>query len=236
MTGNQQGVSATATQINSQMMQGSVGINDKKSDIARAMEWVDRYCLKLALQYWDKPFWASLGGDSEFIDVEEMKQAPSSVPIGEGALKKIYDKMKGFFKPKRITMDIARDEAGEILYADIDFNTKVYIGRGINKDKTTMYNILTGLAGIKGINEMGQAVPVITFKQLVALLEETLGIKLRTEAEEEPDLSQTQTDIAALTGQNPIGNNAGIQKQQPVAENLIQTVPQMPSGDTRTQI
>jgi hypothetical protein len=133
-------------------------------------------------------------------------------------------------------MDIARDEAGEILYADIDFDTKVYIGRGINKDKTTMYNILTGLAGIKGINEMGQAVPVITFKQLVALLEETLGIKLRTEAEEEPDLSQTQTDIAALTGQNPIGNNAGIQKQQPVAENLIQTVPQMPSGDTRTQI
>jgi hypothetical protein len=68
------------------------------------------------------------------------------------------------------------------------------------------------------------------------LLEDNLGIKLRTEGEEEPDLSQTQTDIAALTGQNPIGAGNAVQKPQPVAENLMQTVPQIAGGDNRKMV
>jgi len=234
MTGNQQGVSATATQINSQIMQGSVGIQDKKSDVARAMEWADRYCLKLSLEYWDTPFLVAIDGkDAETVDVTEMRKAPASVPVSERVLKKIRDRMAGFFKPGKITMDIARDEKGNIVPASIDVYTKVYIGRGMSKDKTTMYNILVGLAGLLGFDQNGQQRSVISFKQLVRLLEENLGIKLNAEGDEEPNLDNTQTNIAAITGQNPIGPGGTVQKTQPVAENLMQTVPQISGGDNR---
>ena len=81
MTGNQEGVSATATQINTQMAQGSVGIRDKKTDIAEVMAWADMYALKLCLEYWDKPFWASIGDTgSEYVDVETMVELPAAMP------------------------------------------------------------------------------------------------------------------------------------------------------------
>jgi hypothetical protein len=64
-------------------------------------------------------------------------------------------------------------------------------------------------------------------------LEENLGIKLNAEGDEEPNLDNTQTNIAAITGQNPIGPGGTVQKTQPVAENLMQTVPQISGGDNR---
>jgi hypothetical protein len=243
MTGNQSGVSATATQINSQMMQGQVGINDKKSDIARAMEWVDRYCLKLCMEYWDKPFWSTLGynytNNATFVDPKDMLKAPSAVPVTTATMEKTQKKpgfLTRMFGKSRVKNDLARDSAGELIYTDIDFDTKVYIGRGIARGKTDMYNILQGLAGTVLRNAQGQPIGVITPERWIELMEETLGMKLRTESEEQPDLSQTSFDQSALTGMNPIGNNNVIQKPQQTPEGLMQNVPQQPSGDSRKTV
>ena len=241
MTGNQQGVSATATQINSQMMQGQVGINDKKSDIARAMEWADRYCLKLCMQYWDKPFWSTLGHDyaarSTFVDPQGMLKAPTAIPVTSGVQEKA-SKAKGFlgglFGRSRVKEDLARDAQGELIYTDIDFDTNVYIGRGISKNKTDMYNILMGLAGTLLRNSQGVAVGAISPKRWIELMEETLGIKLTTEDEDQPQLENAQFDQQALTGMNPIGQNGTLQRPQTVQpDNLQSTVPTVAGGDNR---
>ena len=237
MTGNQQGVSATATQINSQMMQGSVGINDKKSDIARAMEWVDRYCLKLCLEYWDKPFWSTMGHNyQKFIDMKEMLKAPSAIPVPSSILEKAKKGITGMFRKSRIKEDIARDAEGNIIYADIDWTTKVFIGKGIARGKTDMYNILQGLAATLLTNPDGTRKMAITPKRWIELMEQTLGMKLTAEGEEDQDLEGEQFDPASITGQNPVGNNDVIQKPQQVPDNLMSTMPQFAGGDNRKAI
>jgi hypothetical protein len=240
MTGNQSGVSATATQINSQMIQGSVGINDKKSDIARAMEWTDRYCLKLCMEYWNKPFWSTLGYNysekAEFVDTNEMLKAPSAVPIGSSALEKgrsIKEFLGGLFGKSKAKNDLARDKNNELIYTDVDFDTKVYIGKGIARGKTDMYNILQGLAGTLLRLSNGQLRSAITPQRYTELMEQTLGMKLKSEGEEEAELANATFDQSSMTAMNPIGNNEVIQKPQQVQENLASTVPQQPSGDSR---
>lgn len=236
MTGNQQGVSATATQINSQMIQGAVGINDKKSDIARAMEWVDRYCLKLCMEYWDKPFWAVIGNDyknAQFIDFKEMMKAPAAVPVTQSVRARL-DKMRNMFRgasKKKPNMDIARDDNGEIIYTDIDFDTKVYIGKGISRGKTDVYNILMGLAGTMLTLPDGRRMMAISPERWTELMEQTLGMKLKSENEE--DMQGAQFDPASITGQNPVGNNQTVQKPQQTPEALMQNVPQVAGRDNR---
>lgn len=241
MTGNQQGVSATATQINSQMIQGQVGINDKKSDIARAMEWTDRYCLKLCMQYWDKPFWSTLGYDytssNTFVDPLGMLKAPSAIPVPSGVQERASKRngfLGGIFGRSKVKEDLARDDKGKLIYTDIDFDTTVYIGRGIARGKTDTYNILMGLAGVLLRNTNGQPVAAITPKRWIELMEQTLGMKLRAADEEDQDLEGMAFDQQALTGMNPIGNNNVVQKPQQVPpENLQATVPQVAGGDNR---
>jgi hypothetical protein len=235
-------VSATATQINSQMLQGSVGINDKKSDIARAMEWVDRYCLKLCMQYWDEPFWSNLGTDyvnsNTFVDMTDLLKAPTAVPIEKATSEKI-EKRRGMFswlKRPKIKADIARDTAGEIIYTEVDFDTKVFIGKGIARGKTDMYNILQGLARTILIGANGEQIGAITPERWIELMEQTLGMKLRTE-DEVQNLQGAQFDQQALAGTNPVGNNNTIQMpQSQVPDGLMQNVPQQPGNDNRNVV
>lgn len=236
MTGVQQGVSATATQINSQMMQGHVGISDKKSDIARAMEWVDRYCLKLCMEYWDKPFWASIGTDytnAEFVDFNEMIKVPSAVPVQKSVRKRL-GRIKSIFGGKsKVNADLARDDNGDIIKTYLDFETKVYIGKGIARGKTDIYNILQGLAGTRLTTQDGRVIGVIDPERWIALMEQTLGMKLKSD---DQDLAGTQFDQSAITGQNPIGNNDVIQKPQQLPPGLMQNVAQMAGGDNRKTV
>jgi hypothetical protein len=218
------------------MMQGQVGITDKKSDISRAMEWVDRFSLKLCMQYWDKPFWSSLGNNyQEFVDMNEMMKAPSAVPIGSAMVEKtnkpgLFGKLFG--KPK-IKGDFARTDAGDLIYTDIDFDTKVFIGKGIAKDSTSLFNILNSLAGTILIMPDQSKRMAITPKCYTKHMEQLLGMKLRSEGEEEENLEGAGFDQNALTGQNPIGNNGVVQKPQQVPENLMSTMPQVAGGDNR---
>ena len=235
MTGNQSGVSATATQINSQMMQGSVGINDKKSDIARAMEWADRYSLKLCMQYWNKSFWVNLGHNysekNTFVDPVDMMSAPSAIPVTKAVSEKTKG-IGGFFDSIKSKFDLARDSNNEFISTDIDFDTKVFIGKGIARGKTDLYNILKGLAGTILINPDGTQRMAITPECFIEKMEQTLGFKLSSDSEEKQSLQGTQFNQEVMNSQNPIGNNSTIQTQNPVPTNLQATVPQM-NGDSR---
>jgi len=237
MTGNQSGVSATATQITGQLNQGSVGINDKKSDIARAMEQVDRYSLKMCMEYWDMPFWSMMGHNyQEHIDPAEMLRAPSAVPVGQETI----EKARGFkgilgsiFGKSKVKNDLAKDKNGDLIYVDIDFDTMVYIGKGIAKDSTSLFNILTGLAGTMLTMPDGSRRMAITPKCYTENMEQLLGMKLKSEGEEEESLEGAFFDPTSTNGMNPIGNNQVIQKPQQVPANLMNTVPQMPDNDSR---
>jgi hypothetical protein len=237
MTGNQQGVSATATQINSQLMQGSVGINDKKSDIARAMEWADRYSLKLCMQYWDKPFWSTMGHNYQtFVDMKDMIKAPSAVPVSNNVLGKVGKGMKDFMGRlvnPRLKSDLAKDAEDNLILTDIDWDTQVFIGKGIAKGKTDLFNILMGLAGVVLLNPDGTTKRMaITPKRWIELMEQTLGMKLSAE-DEEQIMDGMQFDQAAITGLNPIGQNDTIQKPQQTPDNLMSTVPKVAGNDNR---
>lgn len=239
MTGNQSGVSATATQINSQMMQGQVGINDKKSDIARAMEWVDRYCLKLCMEYWDKPFWSTLGynysDNATFVDPTDMLKAPSAVPVTMATVEKTQKKpglLQRMFGKSNVKNDLARTAEGELIYTDIDFDTKVYIGRGINKNSTSLFNILNSLAGTILIYPDGHKEQAIDPDLYIEAMEQLVGMKMRND-DIDVQPNKPVFDQSALTSMNPIGDNNVIQKQQQIPEGLMQNVPQQPSGDSR---
>jgi len=232
MTGNQQGSSATATQINSQMLQGSVGINDKKSDIAQTMEWVDRYCLKLCLEKWDKPFWASLGHNySQYIDPVELGRAPAVVPLTNAKMNEHLERAKGNSNYRIPTIEEVYDETDELVMSDIDFDTKVIMSSDIPRGKNDQYNILLGLAQMQVLGANGQVQPLITPKRLKELLEQILGFKLQTEGEEVDEFAGT---IAPTVSQiNPVGAGGTVQTPTAIPSNLMGTVPQTPGGDQR---
>jgi len=243
MTGNQQGVSATATQINSQLMQGSVGINDKKSDISRAMEYVDRYCLKLGLEYWDKPFWSTIGynysaSNDEFVDPVDMRKAPTAIPISTTKQQKMEKKslFRNLFNFGKTKTDLVRDENNQLVYIDVDFDTKVFIGKGIARGKTDMYNILQGLARTILMTPDGRQRGAISPERWIELMEQTLGMKLSDE--NMMALPQASGfDVAANNGINPVGNNNTIQMPQgAVPQGLMQNVPQQPGADNRNTV
>ena len=237
MTGNQQGTSATATQINTQLAQGNVGIKDKKADLSDVMGWADMYALKLCLQYWKTPFWSSLGRDSsEWIDPEGMKNVPDTVP----ATKNTFDKILKDIDEKKIEnvpsvpyFETAKKESGEIIKNALDFSTKVIIGESVPKGAIPLYNMILGLGQMKVMDKDGKIVPLVTAKRLEELIEELIGIKLKTQSEEreqKANMSPFNTTIANQI--NPVGDNNTVQVPT-VNQGLQQNVPQMPNNDSR---
>lgn len=239
MTGNQQGVSATATQINTQLSQGSVGIRDKKTDIAEVMAWADMYALKLCLEFWDKPFWAMLGDNgAEYVDTEQMLQMPAAMPAGRSFLEKamaLVKKTSSKIMPPKF--DDVVDESGNMVQVDADIETKVIIGEAMPRGRTDMYNILLGLSQIQILNkETGAVEPLITPARMREAMEDILGMKLKTQDEELNEIKEEfiQQNLQQM---NPIGQTNAAQmpqaQMQGTPENLQGTVPQMPDGDSR---
>ncbi len=243
MTGNQQGVSATATQINAQVAQGSVGIRDKKTDIAEVMAWVDTYALKVALEKWDTAFWAGIGqDDSVYIDPKDMLVAPAARPTSPGAIRSWFEKLINRkpgdkLRPLRYYETVTEKGNKSDLYVEVDVETEVIIGEAIPKGSTFMYNMLLGLAQVQVLNkETGQVEPLITPKRMREAIEELLGMKLRTEGEQEVD-DHEEFVQESLRQMNPIGPEPIIQGPQALGgqpEGLMQNVPQMPDGDSRS--
>ena len=242
MTGNQQGSSATATQINSQMLQGSVGIKDKKSDIADCMAWADTYALNLCLEKWDKPFWAQLSTTySEFIDPDMLMEVNAIVPTTSETIDMILKEAQESGQPPQNIdpFETAVDESGQPIMESLDFYSKVLIGEGMPKGRTDLYNILIGLAQIQKQNPDGTIEPLITLARLREKLEELLGFSLQTLKEESAGNMEEMGSLVPPTGQNPIGGNGQImspQNFQAPPENLASTVPGVGSADKRGQV
>jgi hypothetical protein len=232
MTGNMSGSSATATQVNSQMTQGSVGIKDKKSDIAEVMKWADSYALKLCMQYWDKPFWAGIGKNAtEFVDFQGIMQVPNTVPLKNKTLNKLLESDEFSSEPLSIpTFETALDEQGEVIFTDIDFDTNVIIGNAMPKGKTDMYNILLSLAQVMTRDKNGATEPIISAEMLRSSLEDILGMKLRTEEEEYSQEKQQMEQVVqeSLIAQNPLRDNNTVQNpnMQQQQQKYVQAPPE----------
>lgn len=222
MTGQSIAASSTATSVNAQIQQGSVGIKDKKTDIAEAMAWADMYGIKMCLQYWKAPFWANVVGErAEFVDMQEMREAPAAKPLSAASVSKmIEDNVPIENLP---TFELVEDDDG-ITTTDFDFATRVVIGQGIGRGKTEIYNMVIGLV------QLG----LITPKRAKKLLEDTLGFKLSTDEDDRLEEQQQQAMMQQNASQmNPLGNPNVVQKPvQMPAENQMST-PGIGSMDRR---
>ena len=97
---------------------------------------------------------------------------------------------------------------------------------------------LLGLSQIQILNkETGAIEPLITPARMREAIEDILGMKLRTQDEELNEIKEEfiQQNLQQM---NPIGQGDTIQtpqaQMQMTPENLQQTVPQMPNGDSRS--
>lgn len=222
MTGQSIAASSTATSVNAQLQQGSVGIKDKKTDIAEAMAWADMYGLQMCLQFWKAPFWANVVGEqAEFIDMQALNEAPASKPVSANTIGKMIE---DGVEPKNMpTFELIENDDG-ITTTDFDFSTRVVIGQSIGRGKTEMYNMVIGLV------QLG----LITAPRAKKLLEDTLGFKLSTEEDDEMEAQQKQAMMQQNASQmNPLGNPNVVQKPvQMPAENQMST-PGIGSADKR---
>ena len=233
MSGTQMNVSATATQINTQQAQGYVGIKDKKTDVSDVMAWADMYALKLCMEFWDAPFWASVApGKSVFVDMSMLREVPQVVPLTMDRIETTLSEAReaGVNPPELPTYVESIDDDGNPILSEIEFSTKVIIGESMPKGRTDMYNILLGLAQMQIVDKNGMPKPLVTADRLKEMFEDILGFKLQTEEEEQGMESEMAMDMNGLNAINPIGNNETVQ----TPTNLQQTVPQMPSGDSRS--
>jgi len=237
MNGTQQGVSATATQINGQLSQGSVGIRDKAADIQRAMAWCDRYCVRLCLDNWEIPFWvgkfrnsASEEG-SEFLDMSKLAKVPAVIPVSGQALLDNEEKKRKDPNANIVSYETVMS-GGKPVYVDLDYNVDVKLSAGFPRGKNDLFNQLISLMQVVAVNqETGAPEPVIEFGVLRAKLEEILGFKLA--AKTKPVRPEP---VVAGAGQvNPLGASGEVAqpngsqvRTQP--SNLMGTVPLAPDS------
>jgi hypothetical protein len=227
MTGTQQGVSATATQISGQLTQGSVGIKDKASDLQNAMAWCDKYCLKLCLEKWDIPFWVSkFGGqadDVEFIDMQEMNKVSPVVPAtGAKIMERLNLKRKNP-KAKTVKYDVVKGKPAGML----DFDVTVKLAAGFPKGKNDQFNQLTSLLQLTMIDPTtGQPQPFVDIDIARAKMEEIIGFKLSNDS-----MSTKPQPVMANGGAiNPLGASGEVTMPQgsnvsTQPSNLMGTVP-----------
>jgi hypothetical protein len=231
MTGNQQGVSATATQISGQLAQGSVGIKDKASDIQAMMKWCDRYCMRLCLQYWDTPFWISKFNntdDAEFVDMSSMAKIPSVVPA-TGKIAQLRRKLRR----KRPDLPVVSYEPvtknGKPVYTMLDFDVDVKITAGFPKGKNDLFNQIISLMQIQVLDpKTGMSVPFLTTDIAREKMEQILGFKM-TDARKEMNRAE-QEQIVNAQGVNPLSNSGEVAQPQgsqirTQPSNLMGTVP-----------
>lgn len=244
MTGNMNTASATATQINSQMAQGSVGINDKKTDISHAMAWAYRYCLQLCLEKWDIPMWGRTGDDVyTWVDFDQIRSAPATVPISGEKVEEITS--MGGNPPEYEFLETKPKKKGKLpirLMEELDFDVKIVIGQGIQKDNVSMFNMLQSLSQLQIVDEQGVPKPVLMYTKAVKMFEDILGIKLSDPATDpsvtmQNQLTQMMEQLAAL---NPVTSD---QVQPPsgsnipsLAPNLAGSVPGTGMTDTRGMV
>jgi len=240
MIGNQQGVSATATQISGQMAQGQVGIKDKASDIQQAMAWCDRYCLQICLEKWDIPFWATkfrtVNGSpeetSEFVDLRDIARVPAVVPTtGKSALSRMF-KRKKEKNMDIVDYDVVMDKKKATLI-DLDFDVRVKLAAGFPKDAVSRFNQIIALMQMQVMNAEGQPEPFMPVDVAKREVEQIVGFKFSAS---DADMGKSKSQLLNAGAINPIGNSGEVNQPQgsrvrTQPSNLANTVPL--AGDNR---
>jgi len=234
MTGYQQGVSATATQISGQLSQGSVGIKDKASDIQDAMAWCDRYCLQLCLEKWEIPFWITKFRDvaddeqesSIWLDMPSLAKMPAVTPaFGEEAEKRRKAKQS---EPGMDIVDyetVVDENTGEAVLIDLDFDVRVKLAAGFPRGKNDQFNQIVSLMQLNVMDRDGQVKPFMEATVAREKMEQILGFKLKSES------IMSEADQLLNANQiNPLGNSGEVVQPQgsrvrTQPSNLMGTVP-----------
>ena len=235
MTGQPMAASTTATAVASAMNQGSVGIKDKRSDIARAMQEADIYCLKLCLSKWDKSFWTTVRQTgSEYIDIEMLRKVPKIVPISSKRINELRTD-KPDIKPEDIPKWEVLYEHGEIVTTELDYDVEVRIAAGLPKGKTESFNELMTLAQLMLFEEDGTQRPAMDTSLFIKKMEDITGIQLRDKTKkpvQQPAPAQQPSMLNPISEGGPVQAPQGSSvKAQP--PNLMGTMAGLPGMDQR---
>jgi hypothetical protein len=214
MTGNDPSKGMTATQAGIQMQQGATGIDDKKSDLSKALGDALNYSIGLCMQFWSvaKAFRiADNDEEFEWIDVRTFKNIPEMIPASQDFIAKWSGtNPKAKEKPKYMQLET---EDGKPATKQIELDISVNIGEGLPNNKIALYNMVLSLAQIVLIDEeTGQPRPLIGFKQFRSMVEQYLGIRVSDTDEEWQAMVQQQQQMMAQQQQQakPINVNPNI--------------------------
>ena len=195
------------------------------------MGWADMYALKLCIEFWDTPFWATIRDEkSVIIDSKSLVTSEVTVPMSMDTINKNIElAKKGIVPPKLPYYETVPSEDGELI--DVDFTTRVIIGEAIPKGATDWYNIWLGLSQMQVMEKDGSVRPLVSADKIREAFETILGVSLKTLDEKTGESSGDSMMAGVMNQLNPIGKGGTV--QVPTANNLQQTVAQMPNADSR---
>lgn len=230
MFGSMSGVSATATQVTGQLNQGSVGIRDKASDVQAAMQWCDRYCLRLCLEKWDVPFWISkfeTNSEPEFVDMAILNKRQAVVPATGNILKGIRESFRKTRGPKRVNYEpVYKGKGKKAVYTPLDFDVRISFSSTFPRGKNELFNQIISLLQLQALDPAtGQPAPFISTKIAREKMEKIVGFKLHD------DETTTEEDLLNAQSINPtgVGDEVAMPQGSRVRtqpSNLRDTVPQ----------
>lgn len=232
MFGSMPGVSATATQVTGQLTQGSVGIRDKASDIQAAMQWCDRYCLRLCLEKWDIPFWVDkfqTNSEPMFVDMTKLSKREAVIPATGNVLKRLFSAKKNGRGNGLVNYQTAKVD-GKTVYTPLDFDVRISFSSAFPRGKNELFNQIISLLQIQTVDpETGAPVPFMSLDVARQKMSEILGFKLTDD--ESKNLDMMQNMITNAQQINPLGNSGEVAMPQgsrvnPQPSNLEGTVPQ----------
>lgn len=218
MSGNDPSRAMTATQAGIQMQQGVTGIDDKKSDLAKALGECLNYSLGLCMEFWNvaKAFRvADNDEDFEWIDTRQLASIPELIPSSKEFKANFSKSNPGADEvPQYMQLQIdeeTADEEGNVTTASkgatkqIDLDVIVNIGEGLPNNKIALYNMVLSLSQIVLMDEVtGQPRPLIGFKQFKKMVEQYLGIRIEDNQDEYEAYQQLQQERDMLMQQQGV--------------------------------
>lgn len=214
MSGNNPESQMTATQAGIQVQQGNNTVNDKKMDIADAVEFVVRYSLGLVMEFWPAAQALRVTDEKdefEWIDVRQLANVPVIVPSDKEFIsiwKNQFPNSPTSEAPKWMQLEVENDKGVlEPATKSVEFDLKISIGEGLPSNKVALYNLLLSLAQISLIDEAsGKPRPLIGYQQFKNMAEDLLGLTL-------DDANVQMQQMGMPMQQNP---NGGVSPVKPV--------------------
>jgi len=250
MTGQQQAASTTATATNYQVMQGSVGMNNKKADLVEGVKWASTFCMKVNMALWeDTSFWHTVDDDTPtMIDMKGLSQRKASVPLTPKTFNAINKRMKDNHRKPR-PEDYPVYETDSNADVTLGFESEVKIGDQLPEGKHDRFNRIVTEGQMAHVGPDGKPVYVMTMEALRQNLEDVTGIPVMTAKEKQKAKMQLIDEAVMATAQrlspqlggppiNPVAQGGGVASAQgssisPLPTALAGTAPGASNTDRR---